>query len=65
MHDAKDSGWSRLDDNTLVQRATEVRAVCTVSLKAIAISPKEDAVFADNAGEDSAVGHRFDVDPLG
>ena len=45
--------------------ATEVRAVCTVSLKPISVSPDEDAGFADNASKDSAVGHVLDFDPLG
>jgi hypothetical protein len=41
-----------------------VRAVCIVSLKPISISPDEDAVFADNASEGSAVGRCLDFDPL-
>ena len=55
----------RADDNTLVQRSAEVRACCAVSLEAISVSPDEDAIFADNAGKDFAVGHLLDFAPLG
>jgi hypothetical protein len=54
----------RACDNAFVQRTTEVRAVCIVSLEAISISPDEDAVLIDNASEDSTVGRCLDFDPL-
>ena len=56
---------SRTDDNTPVQRSAEVRADCAVSLEEISVSPDEDAIFTDNAGKDSAVGHLLDFSPLG
>jgi hypothetical protein len=52
-------------DHAFVERTTEVRAVCIVSLKPISFSPDEDAGFADNASEDSTVGRGLDFDPLG
>ncbi len=54
----------RVDGKTVVLRPAVMRAVCTVSLKAISISPDEDAGFTDDSSEDAAVGRRRDFGPL-
>ena len=55
----------RIDNNTFIQRTAEVRAVGAVCPETISISPDEDRFFADNTGNDPALGHCSKFGPLG
>ena len=52
-------------DDALVQRPRQMRAGRAVSLDCTAAPPDEDALPADDAGGDPAVGRRLEAGPLG